>query len=513
MNKIASYTLVIVLCFCQLAAQAQRRSRTDVKKEPSFTLFEVLPVVGKGYVSVFTDDQEVPSSVRLVYTGTDGEVKQQKEISLIRRGLSAMVEGAFIWDGELTLITSLFYPGPQRDLLFIRRYGLPDFAEVASEKVAEAYVPGRLRVPFGYDLSPDSTKIMFYSWSYAVPEDPVKMEIHVFDRQLERLWNKRFLLANKNENFYIYACQVDNAGNAYLLCEDYKGKIGPGTRIKDEKIERFVLRLDEDSNEAVSFGISITDKVITDLRFTMDERGNLYGAGIYREKNKIFQTGVFAYRIDRQTQGFKKREIPINRDDYQDMHAYTDESGKFISGTRQFRDYYLDRLVWDDEEGLTLIAEQRIYDNDQDQYNDIMVVQLDTSLRKSWTVRVPKSQSARWGQANFASYRFLQRAGKMYLLFNDDLNNLPSNTELPSRIKKLDFVYSIPEPFIHLVQISNSGKLQHHNISSVIQTNSAMGLVPILTRSDRSNVFLLYLNYIAKPDEMGEVFPISWVKD
>lgn len=513
MNKILIFSLTFFCFGITLHTTAQSRPEVKPQKDLSFSLFELLPVPGKGYVSVLIDNQEAPTKVRLAFTGATETVESVQEISLLRRGLSAMVESAFIWDGQVTLVTSLFYPGPQRDLLFARRYRIPDLEEVASEKIAEAYVPGRLRVPFGYALAPDSSKVMFYSWSYAVPEDPVKMEIHVLDRQLERLWNKRFLLPNKNENFFVYACQVDNAGNTYLLCEDYKGKIGSGSRIRDEKIERFVLRLAKDSQEATAFSIQLEDHVITDLRFTMDPAGNLIGAGFYREKGKSYQAGVFAYRIDQKTLGFKKWQIPIDKDTYQKMHAYSNDKGKHISGTRRFRDYYLDQLVWSETEGLTLIGEQRIYEEDEDKYYDIMIVQLDTNFRKKWATRVPKKQAASWAQLNFVSYRFLQRGENQYLLFNDHQDNMPTAEGVPNRIKTLDFMFTSPQPVLHLVKIGNNGRLQHQNVSAVIETKSRMALVPYLTRSDRQNSFLLYLRNLSSPDGIGKVFPISWAKE
>ncbi|PHN03923.1 hypothetical protein [Flavilitoribacter nigricans] len=510
MSKTTIYPLLFFLLLAGLQVNAQRRNGNPPEDAKASQIFEILPVAGKGYVTIFTDRGETPSKVRMIFTGASETVEAENELSLVRRGLSGMVESAFIWEGQLTLITSLFYPGPQRDLLFIRRFSLPDLEEVASEKIAEAYVPGRLRIPFGYALSPDSTQIMFYSWSYAVPEDPVKMEIHVLDQQLTRQWTKRFLLPNKNENFYIYACKVDNDGNAYLLCEDYKGKIG--ARIRDDKIERFVLRLDQNTSEAVSFAIQLPDKVITDLRFTMDKQGNLYGAGLYRDAKKVFQAGVFAYRIDQKTQGFRKKEIPISKEDYQAAHPYADADGKHVSGTRQFRDFFIDRLDWDEQEGLTMIGEQRIYDDDKDTYRDILVIQLDTTLRKSWMTRIPKDQSTLWGQPTFASYTYLSRGDQKYILFNDEAENMPGETDLPSRIRSFDLQYSTPTPILHMVKIGENGVLQHQNLSTVIRAGSKTGLVPAMTRSDQENTFLLYMVNLNNPEAEGEVFPISWMR-
>lgn len=508
MSKLIRYPLIFIYCslsVLQLSAQRpQGEKAADV-------IFEILPIAQKGYVSVFTDNPEAPTKVRFTLTDAAGQLQSEQELSLVRRGLAGMLESAFIWEGQLTLVTSLFYPGPQRDLLFVRRYSLPDLEEMAAEKIAEAYVPGRLRIPFGYALSPDSTRIMFYSWTYAVPEDPVKMEIHVLDRQLTRIWDKRFLLPNKNANFYIYACKVDNAGNAFLLCEDYKGKVG--SRIQDEKIERFVLRLDQNSSEATSYKIELTDKVITDLSFVMDKKGNLYGGGIYREGRGIYQDGVFAYRIDQQTQGFQKREIPIDKDDYQAMHAYTDDQGRYVSGTRQFRNYALDQVIWDEQDGLTLVGEQRIFEGDEDQYNDILMVQLDTSLRKKWGTRIPKAQATPWGGSEFASYTYLRRDGKNYLLFNDHMDNMPTESDVPNRIKGLNFTIGMPKPLLHIVQVQPDGTLRHQNLNEVVESGSRLGLVPALTCSDRQNVFLLYVKDVIDSSAKGLVFPISWKKD
>lgn len=512
MSKNIFYPLVLLFCLFTLQAEAQRNNDdNEARPAKADKIFEILPLPDQGgYVTIYVDNTETPSLLRMELTGEAVEPVASRELSLVRRGLSAMIESAFIWDGQLTVITSLFYPGPQRDLLFMRRYSLPDLKEVDSEQIAEAYVPGRLRIPFGYALSPDSTRIMFYSWTYAVAKDPVKMEIHVLDKSMERQWSKRFLLPNKNANFYIYGCKVDNEGNAYLLCEDYKGKVGG--RIQEDKIERFVLRLSENSSEATSFVIQLPDKVISDLQFTMDKAGNLYGGGIYKESKKINQDGVFAYRIDQKTQGYQKREIPISKEDYQAMHAYAGPEGKHVSGTRQFRNYFLDQVIWD-EQGLSLIGEQRVFDSDKDRYGDLLVIRLDTSLRKQWALRIPKNQTASWTQPYFASYSFLTRSDKQYVVFNDHEDNMPTADGLPSGIKTLDLdiTFNRPKSFVHLIEIMANGQLQHQNINNVINVSPQMALLPGMTRSNQKNTFLLYMSYLADADQPGKVFPISWV--
>lgn len=513
MSKIITPFLLIGILLGSATLYSQDRPRND--SAPKFDLFELLPLADTGYISVMTDVREQPTQVRLIYTGPGDKVITTKDLSLIRRGLSAQVEGAFIWDGQLAVISSLFYPGPQRDLLFIRRYRLPDLEEVDSEQVAEAYVPGRLRVPFGYALSPDSTKLMFYSWTYAVPEDPVKMEIHVLDRKLQRLWSKRFLLPNKNENFYIYSCLLDNEGNAYLLCEDYKGKVKPQMRILDNMIERFALRLSKDSDEATAFSIQLTDKVITDLKFTMDEQGNLLGGGFYKEGkgNQLSLDGIFAYRIDAKTQGFRKWEIPMDKEQYMAIHPYS-ENGKFVSGTRQFRHFYMDKLSWDADRGLTMIAEQRLYEEAEDKYNDILVVQLDGDMKKQWITRIPKRQTALWTQPDFISYSFLKREKKQYVLFNDFSDNIPVEGSFPNRIKDISFASNQANDIaIHLVEIEPNGRLIHQNLSSVLGSSTRLAVSPIFTRSNSKDVFLLYLRLADQPDQLGQVFPITWVKE
>jgi len=284
-------------------------------------------------------------------------------------------------------------------------------------------------------------------------------------------------------------------------------------KVQDEKIERFVLRMSENSNDATSFVIKLQGLAITSLRFISDDRGNLIGAGFYKEPNKTNQIGFFAYRIDQQTQGFRKWEFSVNKDQYQMMHAYTDESGKYVSGTRQMRDYVLDHLVWDDEQGLTMVAEQRIFLQDEDNYNDIMIIQLDTNFQKKFTVRIPKKQSALWSIPDFASYQFLRRGQRQFVIFNDLVDNIPTEAGLPKRIKEMDLFLQgqRSRSGIHLVEIENTGRIKHQDLKPVIQAGADMGLVPSMTRSDGDNVFLLYLSYLNNPGLTGKVYPISWM--
>ena len=145
-------------------------------------------------------------------------------------------------------------------------------------------------------------RFCFYSWSYALPDAPAKLALKVYDDEMKLLWKRRYILPYRNETLFLYGCRVTNDGNAFILGEDYQGKVSSNMRIRMEKIKRFALFVEAGKKDFLEYTVGLgEDHVVSDMKFTMDKNNNLVAVGYYKPRKKYRLAGYFSYRINYET--------------------------------------------------------------------------------------------------------------------------------------------------------------------------------------------------------------------
>ena len=461
------YALFFLLALCCPKLYAQgNQPRVDLE------FYNVLPLPDNEFVAVLTDRKASPSRLKFARFNQEEEMLNEAFIELENRGLRGQLESVFFWNEKINVLHSVYYPGPQRNNLILTQYHPLTFAVDTAVLVSEAYTPGRYRVPFGYSISPDSSKLQFYSWSYALPEDPAKMEIRVMDRTLQTLWEKRYVLPYDNERLYLYKSLVNNAGEAYIMAEYYQGTISPYSTIQEDKVDRFVLLFSSDDPEALRYSIRLdNDPVIQHIKFVMDRQNNVIGAGFYSDKKLGTYSGIFSFRIDHQTRQYDKRTFPISKEVF--AAAAPKNKPEFYpeKGKRGFFDFFVNQLVADQAGNFYLVAEQISEVSYYLEYGDVLIAKITPSQKMDWLLTVPKKHKSLYQESIF-SYGFAHTPTGLFLIFNDNPENY-----LPNKRTRYHLPYEGGPTANVLVQVEPEGTVRYRFMNKQL----SMTLVPSKT--------------------------------
>jgi hypothetical protein len=442
--------------------------------QPEYDLFlikTVVPFGQAGFVAVFLDHPERPTQMRLEFFAPDNRSLANKLVSLERRGVEAKFEGVFAWNGRLQVLTSIYYPGPQRNYLMLQQYEIPDFEEVTGVVVDEAYTPQLYRVPFGYALSPDSTKAMFYSWSYSLPEDPARLTVTVLGENLDTIWQQRYVLPYKNASLYLYNCRITDDGRAFLLGENYTGKVGPV--IDENKIEYFVLSAVQGEENMVIYDINPEGYALRGLHIDPVEGNAMAGAAFYQEAGKEVHLGLFAFYIPPGGGKMVQGKVAINKELYQSAFIYPQGDDLLNANRHRFESYQVRKVRVLADGSLLAIAEQEYYSPTEGVYefNDMLALRLRPDLQRlQWFRRLPKRQTEGFNQNALSpfSFREVHREEKVYLIYNDlAIHHQPSG-----KFRTLGRYLGDDGVVIAAELDEISGKVRFFNLSKALQPQS-----------------------------------------
>ena len=393
-----------------------------------FLIRDVVPFGEQGFAALFLDHPDDPTRMRLDFFNPDNTQSYSRIISLERQGIRAKYEGAFSWGGKLNILTSLYYPGPKRNHLIIQQYSVPELQELRSLVVDEAYTPQLYRIPFGYAMSPDSSKIMCYAWSYTLPKDPARVSVTVLDTELDTVWKQRYILPYNNESLYIYNCRLTDDGRAFLLCENYQGKVG-GT-IDENKIDHFVLGAEKGSENMIIYDLKKPGYTLRGLHIDPAPGNAMAGAAFYQEPGKDVHLGIFAFYIPPAGGQMTQQSIPIAKENYQEAYPFPNGDGLGNANRHRFEAYTVQQVEFMPDSSMMVVAEQEYYSEATGvlEHNDILALRLRQG-RISWMTRIPKRQSESYNKAIFTpfSYKMLKNNEKWYFLFNDEERNYSSD--------------------------------------------------------------------------------------
>lgn len=407
------------------------RSKEGEILRSAWELTDVLSVPDGVMVHIFLDRPEKPRSMRLLLLDKDLNAIGETSFSLRRQGLDVQVEGVFYWQGQLNLLTSLYYPGPKRNHLMLEQFSLPKLEKKDAELIDEAYTPGLYRVPFGYSLSPDSSKLMCYAWSYPLPQDPARLSVVVYDSEEGKMWERSYNLPFTNETLFLQSGQVSNAGKAYLMCENYEGRVSPEMVIQEKDIRHYILALHPGSTEVKAIPLDAPDKVFVDIIHQTNVEEVIYGMAFYKSKNRRLQEGIFMTEYDMRTDQLERYLIQIRKDTYDEAYNLGDKESSFSPQRYGFESYVPGAIKVQKDGSLILYGEQYkmpTYEFSPFQYNDLLVVKVNPEFQLEWVHRIAKRQLGLPDRQDLFSYMSFEDSEGIYFLYNDH----PAN-ELASR--------------------------------------------------------------------------------
>ncbi|MDX1665665.1 MAG: hypothetical protein R3350_00465 [Saprospiraceae bacterium] len=481
----------------------------EVPEPIPFSIEEVVTFGDTGFVVVAFDDVERPKKMRLQFFDMAENLLANQTYSLERRDLGVQIEGIFAWNGRLSVLSSLYYPGPKRNHLIFTQYDVPSLERASTELIDEAFTPGLYRVPFGYSISPDSSRIAFYGWSYSLPEDPPRISVRVLDLNLETVWEQRYLLPYRNEAFYVYGCILDEDGRVYLTCENYTGTLGRYARINENRIQRLIYYLLPGQANPKPFLIDNGKNNIADVKFRLDEkRGGIVGAGFYRRGNRTTYEGIFTVRFNGISGKSSQHLIPIDKDIYQRAYGYREEEAGLNPNRYPFAEYFLSDFFLQEDGSLKLVAEQVIERASAFPpilYNDIMVIRMSDPSQIDWIMRIPKRQEGFWEDDPFFSYSLIRENSELVFFFNDDPDN-----HLKPRPRRLNTYTPDEKTALVLARLSDEGLLYTENIREKLPLEEGFRLLPRLFWKLETARAICYGEKTAGGASIGKLFTFEW---
>ncbi|MEO0340716.1 MAG: hypothetical protein AAF242_16100, partial [Bacteroidota bacterium] len=353
----------------------------------------------------------------------------------------------------------------------------PDLVEKQIKILDEAYSPEQYRVPFGFNTSPNQDYLFTYSWTYTIPDDPAKLSIKVFDRDMEEVWSQRYLLPFKNETFYIYDCVVNDEGTAFIFCENYNGK--PGKYIDDAKVEHFILAGKAGLENLIEYKISPADEVLIGLQSKLDSSGAIVGAAFTRDdKKKTLVDGIYLFNIPPDGQSIERSQIPLNDDMYKAAYPYGDKESAFSMNKHKLTtSFWMDHIFIEDDGSWVLVGEYRREEPNMPQidFNDILVLKVNPNRRSfEWVRRVPKRQTGYQGAWAVLGYKAFKKKGNYFFLFNDNLENKPDDK---GNIRSLQ-AYDGTQSAILLMQVTSDGELFRNDLTSIARSKQVAAILP-----------------------------------
>ncbi len=493
---------VLLLAFiAQLPAQSigPDFDKTNASASP---IQEVVPLAEGGFVALIVDNPAAPRVLSLRYFNEQQELQEERQLVLSDDGLPAQVEGAFRWGEHLVVLTSIYYPGPQRNNLLLRKYAVPSLEEISATFVDEAYTPADLRIPFGYSLSPDGERLLCYAWSYSAPESNARLKLSVFDRELNLLWDKLYILPYKNENFYLYGALFDESGHAYVLCEDYQGAVSRYGDVNERKIRQIILYGGEDLNEPKEYIIQPGKLILSGIRFRLASGGGIIGAGFYRERNRTWYDGLITLTINGATNKIDQSLLPIDKSEYKDQATLPDGFRPSGSNQHPFAYYTVDHLFLGENDALYLIGEQIVEDPGSYtpyEFDDIFVARISQGRRLDWFRRLPKRQSGFFELLRTFSYSAYQRDGNLLFIYN----NVDLNSNLTRNRIALD---------LRFTEVTPGGDVRRRSISQTNAIPPLKELAPLPGRSwkiDDDRILIMALRQ-DEEDSQTVLVPVSW---
>lgn len=505
--------LILVFACLQLStAQAQRRAPQNQTPTELETL---VSLDSNRFAMVLLNKANPPTTLGIRLINQEEDIVAEKTLDLTRQGLLTQFEGAFEWQGDLIVLTSMFYPGPKRNHLIFQRFSIPSLEEQTIKILDEAYSPQQYRIPFGFNTSANDDYFFSYSWTYTIPDDPAKLSVKVFDRNMEEVWTQRYLLPFKNETFYIYDCAINNEGTAFIFCENYNGK--PGKYIDEAKVEHFILAGKANQENLIEYKLSVADEVLIGLQSRLDSSGTIVGAAFTRDdKKKTLIDGVYVFNIPPDGKSIQRSTIPLDNDMYKAAYPYGEKESAFSMNKHKLSTSFLMDHVYLEEDGsMVLVGEYRrenpnYYDIE---FNDILVLKVKPNRNSfEWVKRVPKRQTGMQGAWGVYSYQAFKKKGNYFFLFNDNLENKPDED---GKIRNLQ-TYEGTQSAILLMQVTSEGDLFRNDLTSIARAQKIAAIMPqrAWEISNKTRVVLYGERPLSRSgDVAGLLFYFGWGPD
>ncbi|HUM45417.1 MAG TPA: hypothetical protein PLD84_00720 [Chitinophagales bacterium] len=430
--------------------------------------------------------------------GKDLSLKKRQELEPEIKGFRAELETVKYLDGNLYAFilyinkkgaqTELYYQAIDKKTLLLS--GTP------KKILIIPYDSRNKQGDFTYKLSIDRKKIAIIASVHDDKNLNEKFATAVFDAGMNNLWEKQITLPYESELFEKEQLLLDNNGNIYLSGRLYNEK----AKEKRKGVANYtykILAYRDKGIAAREYEVNLSGQFITDIGFNITTDDKLAVAGFYSTQGTYSIKGISFTLIDAASGVVLKQGSKPFDASFLELFTRSQVDKK----DQELYRYSLDKIIIRSDGGVLLLAEQyyveayttRDYYNGQYvsrttyyyNYNDIMAINVNPNMTIAWATKIPKRQVTTNDNGYYSSYAYAVAGDKIYLLFNDNPDNLLVTD--PAQVAKYS---GVQKSVATLVTISSDGKWK----KSLLFSNREQGQIlrPKICKQVSDTEFFLY---------------------
>jgi len=402
------------------------------------------------------------------------------------------IQGFTEFNDNFLLFLSLYQENTRKNELYLYEFNLPDLKLAKKVKIEETYSPSTLNIPFFYAVSPDKSKLLLSSWSYAIPKDFAQLSNKIFNKDLLVIKEDSYAFPYENRELYIDNNLVDNAGNTYIIGKKHAAStVNNYDYLSQLRGNSFILAFFEEKKDPNLYEIDIKKHTFPLLKFKIDSQQDLVGIGFYKKGAKKNFAGTSVFKLNPSSKELKMNNTEIDKTDFID--ALGETYPKYDTSPSAFSQASIIEVVAK-EKAYFLVGEMvklevetvmpvNFYGgygfstnsnrNRSFQYTsdhsllDMFIIKMDLKGNILWMKRIPKQQILDKENAPYFSFSVIERDRDLLLFYNDHPGNF--KIEHKQKLKNSDIRSAVPM----LAKVScSSGKIKKRKLSSLFGKNA-----------------------------------------
>lgn len=264
--------------------------------------------------------------------------------------------------------------------------------------------PGNFKV----ELSLDKNYILLFREN---PSDKTKNEtfaVTVFDNKFNQLWHKDHTTDIVSKTNLFNQPLITNDGTVFIVKKD-----------RDKTQFKFsAFFIDNTSHSVSTKPISVTPKIITDIKASVNADHQLVLFGFYSTIDYSFYEGLFCFAFDRSGNQVIKHLENLNSD----LKSNFMSKKEADKGDVELSGFTLEHIVPLSEGGFYALSEKTHQVTEKEgehySYGDIMIIAMDKNGNMKWGKGVKKNQQSMNDNAKWSSFNYFVYNDTLHLLYN-----------------------------------------------------------------------------------------------
>ncbi len=447
--KIRLFFLMLTCsCFC-MTTYAQKLNIQWGKKHrvpTQASLQKVIGATGKGVYALRYNGGDLLERGfhELEAYSTDMNLQFVKKIDpqIGKKRARLIGEDAFLVGNRILFLSSYFHSDIDEQRVYAHWINEQGKFEGKHKIVSSIKTKTRLDVgDFYFDFSPDSSYMVILYKDFLHKGRMESIHLSVVDRDMNKVWSKKYNMPYKKERVDPHAFVVDEAANVYLTAKlDHKDGILFDPPFNAQPDYFFTIFSFFNSGKNVKeYRLTNDDTFITDLFIKASKEG-VSGAGFYTERRVFNAKGTVFFRINPDTDNTQAVVTGKSPFDLRFIRQFEDDIKVKRQG--ELNNFKIADLVLRGDGGVVVIAEQQyvqeqvagppsgrgrpVHISYDYHFHDVILINLNPDGAIAWATKVPKRQITVDDEGFYSSVALAVVRDKLYLIYNDHIKNLLS---------------------------------------------------------------------------------------